>query len=203
MRLILLALLPAALAACGNDGGYGGADGTMPAPGPTMEEAAVAAEESSGTSREMPEAMEGSWTTGTDRGDPSVSFGPEGETLLTLICRSESVDSDGNSLVIQRAISENQGGDTIDFLTSAGNVSIDAVALETDTPMIGGSVDPATNGVATLVNANDVIRVRSGNDEIVVPADEAMKSLVNDCRPEPVAEEEEETEGEAEDETEE
>jgi hypothetical protein len=68
--------------------------------------------------------------------------------------------------------------------------------------MIGGSVDPATNGVATLVNANDVIRVRSGNDEIVVPADDAMKSLVNDCRPEPVAEEEE-TEGEAEDETEE
>ena len=100
---------------------------------------------------------------------------------------------------MQRATSE--GGDTIDFLTSAGNVSIDAVALEMETPMIGGSVDPSTNGVATLVNANDAIRVRSGQDEIVVPAGEEMKTLVDNCRPEPVAEEEE-AEGEMEEETE-
>ena len=88
MRLILLALLPAALAACGDSTGYSNEDGTMPAPGPTMEEAAAEAESNAGVSREMPEPMEGSWTTSTDRGDPSVSFGPEGETLLTLICRS-------------------------------------------------------------------------------------------------------------------
>ena len=49
MRLILLALLPAALAACGNQSGYDSPDGTMPAPGPTMEEAAKAASAQSGT----------------------------------------------------------------------------------------------------------------------------------------------------------
>lgn len=207
MRLILLALLPAALAACGDSTGYSNEDGTMPAPGPTMEEAAAEAESNAGVSREMPEPMEGSWTTSTDRGDPSVSFGPEGETLLTLICRSGATEDESNSLVIQRALSENEAGESIDFLTSAGNVSIDAVALETETPMIGGSIDPAANGVATLINAGDAIRVRSGSDEIVVPADDAMKTLVSDCRPEPEAQPEEEAEGEegetAEEETEE
>ena len=89
-----------------------------------------------------------------------------------------------------------EAGESIDFLTSAGNVSIDAVALETETPMIGGSIDPAANGVATLINAGDAIRVRSGSDEIVVPADDAMKTLVSDCRPEPEAQPEEEAEGE-------
>ena len=200
MRLILLALLPAALAACGNDGGYSSEDGTMPAPEPTMEEAAAEAQSNAGVSSDMPTPMEGSWATSTDRGDPAVSFSSDGETLLTLICRAEQVEGEGKTLVVQRATSE--GGDTIDFLTSAGNVSIDAVALEMETPMIGGSVDPSTNGVATLVNANDAIRVRSGQDEIVVPAGEEMKSLVDDCRPEPVAEEEEEAEGEMEEETE-
>ena len=188
MRLILLALLPAALAACGNEAGYSGEDGTMPAPGPSMEEAAAEAQSNAGVSSDMPTPMEGSWATSTDRGDPAVSFSSEGETLLTLICRAEQVEGEGKTLVVQRATSE--GGDSIDFLTSAGNVSIDAVALEMETPMIGGSVDPATNGVATLVNANDAIRVRSGQDEIVVPAGEEMKTLVNDCRPErPEAEE--------------
>lgn len=199
MRLILLALLPAALAACGNDGGYSSEDGTMPAPEPTMEEAAAEAQSNAGVSSDMPTPMEGSWATSTDRGDPAVSFSSDGDTLLTLICRAEQVEGEGKTLVVQRATSE--GGDTIDFLTSAGNVSIDAVALETETPMIGGSVDPSTNGVATLVNANDAIRVRSGQDEIVVPAGEEMKTLVDNCRPEPVAEEEE-AEGEMEEETE-
>ncbi len=195
MRLILLALLPAALAACGNDGGYSSEDGTMPAPEPTMEEAAAEAH-----SNATP--MEGSWATSTDRGDPAVSFSSDGETLLTLICRAEQVEGQGKTLVVQRATSE--GGDSIDFLTSAGNVSIDAVALEMETPMIGGSVDPSTNGVATLVNANDAIRVRSGQDEIVVPAGEEMKTLVDDCRPErPEAEEEAEGEMDEEAETEE
>lgn len=198
MRLILLALLPAALAACGNDGGYSSEDGTMPAPEPTMEEAAAEAQSNAGVSSDMPTPMEGSWATSTDRGDPAVSFSSDGDTLLTLICRAEQVDGEGKTLVVQRATSE--GGDTIDFLTSAGNVSIDAVALEMETPMIGGSVDPSTNGVATLVNANDAIRVRSGQDEIVVPAGEEMKTLVDNCRPEPVAEEE--AEGELEEETE-
>ena len=198
MRLILLALLPAALAACGNDGGYSSEDGTMPAPEPTMEEAAAEAQSNAGVSSDMPTPMEGSWATSTDRGDPAVSFSSDGDTLLTLICRAEQVDGEGKTLVVQRATSE--GGDTIDFLTSAGNVSIDAVALEMETPMIGGSVDPSTNGVATLVNANDAIRVRSGQDEIVVPAGEEMKPLVDNCRPEPVAEEE--AEGELEEETE-
>lgn len=202
MRLILLALLPAALAACGNEGGYSGEDGTMPAPGPSMEEAAAEAQSNAGVSSDMPTPMEGSWATSTDRGDPAVSFSSEGETLLTLICRAEQVEGEGKTLVVQRATSD--GGDSIDFLTSAGNVSIDAVALEMETPMIGGSVDPATNGVATLVNANDAIRVRSGQDEIVVPAGEEMKTLVNDCRPErPEAEEEAEGEMDEEAETEE
>lgn len=202
MRLILLALLPAALAACGNEGGYSGEDGTMPAPGPSMEEAAAEAQSNAGVSSDMPTPMEGSWATSTDRGDPAVSFSSDGETLLTLICRAEQVEGEGKTLVVQRATSE--GGDSIDFLTSAGNVSIDAVALEMETPMIGGSVDPATNGVATLVNANDAIRVRSGQDEIVVPAGEEMKTLVNDCRPErPEAEEEAEGEMDEEAETEE
>ena len=188
MRLILLALLPAALAACGNDGGYSSEDGTMPAPEPTMEEAAAEAQSNAGVSSDMPTPMEGSWATSIDRGDPAVSFSSDGDALLTLICRAEQVEGEGKTLVVQRATSE--GGDSIDFLTSAGNVSIDAVALEMETPMIGGSVDPATNGVATLVNANDAIRVRSGQDEIVVPAGEEMKTLVNDCRPErPEAEE--------------
>lgn len=199
MRLILLALLPAALAACGNDGGYSSEDGTMPAPEPTMEEAAAEAQSNAGVSSDMPTPMEGSWATYTDRGDPAASFSSDGETLLTLICRAEQVEGEGKTLVVQRAT--NEGGDTIDFLTSAGNVSIDAVALEMETPMIGGSVDPSTNGVATLVNANDAIRVRSGQDEIVVPAGEEMKTLVDNCRPEPVAEEEE-AEGEMEEETE-
>ena len=199
MRLILLALLPAALAACGNDGGYSSEDGTMPAPEPTMEEAAAEAQSNAGVSSDMPTPMEGSWATSTDRGDPAVSFSSDGDTLLTLICRAEQVEGEGKTLVVQRATSE--GGDTIDFLTSAGNVSIDAVALEMETPMIGGSVDPSTNGVATLVNANDAIRVRSGQDEIVVPAGEEMKTLVDNCRPEPVAEEKE-AEGEMEEETE-
>ena len=202
MRLILLALLPAALAACGNEGGYSGEDGTMPAPGPSMEEAAAEAQSNAGVSSDMPTPMEGSWATSTDRGDPAVSFSSEGETLLTLICRAEQVEGEGKTLVVQRATSE--GGDSIDFLTSAGNVSIDAVALEMETPMIGGSVDPATNGVATLVNANDAIRVRSGQDEIVVPAGEEMKTLVDDCRPErPEAEEAAEGEMDEEAETEE
>ncbi|HIG23628.1 hypothetical protein [Henriciella sp.] len=202
MRLILLALLPAALAACGNDGGYSSEDGTMPAPEPTMEEAAAEAQSNAGVSSDMPTPMEGSWATSTDRGDPAVSFSSDGETLLTLICRAEQVEGQGKTLVVQRATSE--GGDSIDFLTSAGNVSIDAVALEMETPMIGGSVDPSTNGVATLVNANDAIRVRSGQDEIVVPAGEEMKTLVDDCRPErPEAEEEAEGEMDEEAETEE
>ncbi|HIK63994.1 MAG TPA: hypothetical protein EYG02_03060 [Henriciella marina] len=202
MRLILLALLPAALAACGNDGGYSSEDGAMPAPEPTMEEAAAEAQSNAGVSSDMPTPMEGSWATSTDRGDPAVSFSSDGETLLTLICRAEQVEGQGKTLVVQRATSE--GGDSIDFLTSAGNVSIDAVALEMETPMIGGSVDPSTNGVATLVNANDAIRVRSGQDEIVVPAGEEMKTLVDDCRPErPEAEEEAEGEMDEEAETEE
>lgn len=201
MRLILLALLPAALAACGNDGGYSSEDGTMPAPEPTMEEAAAEAQSNAGVSSEMPTPMEGSWATSTDRGDPAVSFTSDGETLLTLICRAEQVEGEGKTLVVQRAISEGEGGESIDFLTSAGNVSIDAVALEMDTPMIGGSVDPATNGVATLVNANDAIRVRSGQDEIVVPAGNEMKTLVDDCRPERPEADEEEAEGESDAET--
>lgn len=197
MRLILLALLPAALAACGNESGYSGADGTMPAPGPTMEEAAKAAAAQSGTTNMSElEPMSGEWTTAADRGDPSASFSAGGETLLTLICRSGASEDDANSLVVQRMISEDTGGETIDFLTSAGNTSISAVALETETPTIGGSIDPSENGVSTLANANNAIRVRSGEDEIIIPASEEMKTLINDCRPAPQAPAEDEADTE-------
>jgi hypothetical protein len=57
-----------------------------------------------------------------------------------------------------------------------------------DTPMVGGTIDAGANGMATLANAGDVIRVQTGDDEIVVPASDAMKAVVNDCRPEPEAE---------------
>lgn len=188
MRLILLALLPAALAACGNQSGYDSPDGTMPAPGPTMEEAAKAASAQSGTTNITDlEPMAGEWTTAADRGDPSASFSASGETLFTVICRSGAAEGESSSLVVQRMISEDMGGDTIDFLTSAGNASVSAVALETETPAIGGSIDPSTNGVATLANANNAIRVRSGEDEIVIPASEEMKSVINECRPAPEA----------------
>lgn len=188
MRLILLALLPAALAACGGESGYSGTDGTMPAPGPSMEEAADAAAAKSGTTNIADlEPMSGDWTTGTDRGDASASFSAGGETLLTVICRSGAGEDDENSLVVQRMISEDRGGESIDFLTSAGNTSISAVALELDTPAIGGSINASANGVSTLANANDAIRVRSGDDEIIIPASEEMKSLINDCRPEAAA----------------
>jgi len=115
MRLILLALLPAALAACGNDGGYSSEDGTMPAPEPTMEEAAAEAQSNAGVSSDMPTPMEGSWATSTDRGDPAVSFSSDGDTLLTLICRAEQVEGEGKTLVVQRAT--NEGGDTIEPCT--------------------------------------------------------------------------------------
>lgn len=199
MRLILLALLPAALAACGNDGGGAAPEGTMPAPEPTMEEAADAAAAESGTTGGTPaEAMQGEWSTASDRGDPSATFTSGDEALFTVICRSGAAEGEAGSLVVQRMIDAEMAGDTIDFLTSAGNASVEAVALDTETPTIGGSIDPAANGVATLANANDAIRVRTGDNEIVIPASDEMKTVINDCRPEPEvpAEDEEAVEGE-------
>ena len=123
-------------------------------------------------------------------------FGPENsEAVFKVICRSGSMEDEGNSLVFQRAVSADVAGDTIDFLTSAGNGSVDAVALDMETPMVGGSLDPASNVAATLANASGQLRVRTGTDEIVIPLSDEMQTVVDDCRPEPaVAEEADDTE---------
>ena len=196
MRLVLLALLPAALAACGSE--MSSDRETMPAPEPTMEEAAAAAAEASGTSSSADiQAMEGEWSTSTDRGDASISFSSGDEMLFNVICRSAEGEGAVNTVVFQLAVEE---GDTIDLLTSAGNVSIPAVALDEGSPMIGGALDANINAVGTIANANGPIRVQAGGEEIVIPADQAMKDLINECRPETVVEEEpaegEEAEGE-------
>ncbi|WP_084420113.1 hypothetical protein [Henriciella litoralis] len=183
MRLILLALLPAALAACGNEPAQTG--DTMPAPSQSDP-----AEATDTASVETPavntQTMDGVWVTADDRGDPSAMFGPENsEAVFKVICRSSSVEGEGNSLVFQRAISGEAAGDTLDFLTSAGNGSIDIVPLDMETPMVGGSLDPASNVAATLANADGALRVRTSSDEIVIPLSDEMQTVVDDCRPEP------------------
>ena len=186
MRLILLALLPAALAACGDNASVD-PDATMPAPEASLEEAAQQTQEEP---EAVVETLDGVWVTASDRGDPAARFGPEAsEAIFSVICRSSSIEGETDTLVFQRTLTEVEAGETIDFLTSAGNASVDAVALDTEIPTIGGSLDPAATGAATLANASETMRVRSGTSDITIPVSEELKTVINDCRPEPVVEE--------------
>ena len=185
MRLIYLALLPAALVACEK---HTDLEGTMPAPEATVTEDA-AADDTPAPEPVNSRAIDGVWTTGEDSGNAMVMYAPEdGPSVFEVVCREQGEDGAQNVLTLRRAATQNEAGDTLDVFTSAGSGAIGASFLEGDNPMVGGNIDPNGSLGTALANGTGEIRVKTGTSEYTFETSPELKALVDSCRPEIVVE---------------
>ena len=186
MRHLSLSLAALALAACG--GGSVDPDARMPTPHPEGSDGSVtsiqlADFEYAVTSTEATDdAMEGEWETTTISRAPAAVFSDiDGEAQLAVVCQSGE-EGQANSVSMLRYLPDDyelSEQSSIAIYTSAGSKAYVAA----DNPV---NITTSINDYfATMMgSAKGVIRVVIDDSDVAtIPASEAARQIVADCRP--------------------
>lgn len=178
MRHLILALLPAALVACGGTEGPSqrGASGCGPASRCAKPAAAQAA-----PAVQLTEAT-GTWTQ-TAGSTPRVTFASlEGEPIFSVACMPANAETGAPVLKIQTVTNANAPAERIEIYTSSSNAAVVANPAAEPGCVLGYA---ETGGAVhyALARGAGVIRIVSGTRANTFQTNPMMKQLIDACHP--------------------
>lgn len=178
MRHLVIALLPAALVACGASGAANEQTAAAAAkPAAAKAEAAKPA----ATPVKVVEAS-GTWSQ-TSGGTPRVTFtSAEGEEIFSVACLPANAESGAPMLEIQTVTPANAPGERIDIFTSSSNAAIVANPAAEPGRVLGYAETGGTVHYALARGAGE-IKVVAGTRATTFQTDPMMKQLIDACHP--------------------
>lgn len=177
MRHLILALLPAALVACG---------GTE---APRNEAPAAAAQQAAAKPAATPAApavqlteATGTWTQ-TGGSTPRVTFAStEGEAIFSVACMPANEETGAPMLEIQTVTPANAPGERIEIYTSSSNAAVVANPAAEPGRVLGYAETGGTVHYALARGAGE-IRIVSGTRATSFQTNPMMKQLIDACHP--------------------
>lgn len=177
MRHLILALLPAALAACG---GTEAPRNEAPA-APAQQTAAKPAASPATPAVQVTEAT-GTWTQ-TTGSTPRVTFASaEGEPIFSVACMPANAETGAPMLEIQTVTAANAPGERIEIYTSSSNAAVVANPAAEPGRVLGYAETGGTVHYALARGAGE-IKVVSGTRANTFQTNPMMKQLIDACLP--------------------
>lgn len=177
MRHLILALLPAALVACGgteaprNDAPAAAAQQAAAKPAAAQAAPAVQLTEATGT-----------WTQ-TAGSTPRVTFASlEGEPIFSVACMPATAETGAPMLEIQTVTAANAPAERIEIYTSSSNAAVVANPAAEPGRVLGYAETGGTVHYA-LARGAGVIRIVSGTRATTFQTNPMMKQLIDACHP--------------------
>lgn len=178
MRNLVLAILPAALAACGAQAPTN--ESQAAAAAATAQPAAKAAAQPAAPVQ-VTEAT-GTWTQ-TGGATPRVTFASaEGEALFSVACLPVNAETGAPMLEIQTVTAVDAPAERIDIFTSSSNAAVVANPAAEPGRVLGYAETGGTVHYALARGAGE-IKVVSGNRATTFQTDPMMKQLIDACHP--------------------
>ncbi len=177
MRHLILALLPAALVACGGTE----APRTEAPAEPAQQAAAEPAAAPATPAGPVTEAT-GTWTQ-TTGSTPRVTFASaEGEPLFSVACMPANAETGAPMLEIQTVTNANAPGERIEIYTSSSNAAVVANPAAEPGRVLGYAETGGTVHYALARGAGE-IKVVSGTRANTFQTNPMMKQLIDACHP--------------------
>ena len=177
MRQLVLALLPAALAACG---GTEAPRNEVP-PAPAQQAAAKPAATPVAPAVQLTEAN-GTWSQ-TSGSTPRVTFtSTEGEDLFSVACLPANTETGAPMLEIQTVTPANAPAERIDIFTSSSNAAVVANPAAEPGRVLGYAETGGTVHYALARGAGE-IKIVSGTRATTFQTNPMMKQLIDACHP--------------------
>ena len=177
MRHLILALLPAALVACG---GTEAPRNEAPAAA-AQQAAAKPAAAQAAPAVQLTEAT-GTWTQ-TAGSTPRVTFASlEGEPIFSVACMPATAETGAPMLEIQTVTAANAPAERIEIYTSSSNAAVVANPAAEPGRVLGYAETGGTVHYA-LARGAGVIRIVSGTRATTFQTNPMMKQLIDACHP--------------------
>lgn len=176
MRNLIITLIPAALAACGNASAPAAEAPEASAKPPAQQAQAEKPEPKPAT--QITEAA-GTWS----RSGKSVVYAAaDGAPLFSAKCLAASEDLGGPALELTSISSADEAAGSIDIFTSAGNARVDARPDKTPGTAFGVT-DTVGQAPYVLAAGSGEIRIVSGTKGVTFETDQMLEDLIESCRP--------------------
>lgn len=176
MRNLLIALLPAALVACGATSAP-----AAEAPAAATQPAKQAEAKPAAPAVQLTEAT-GTWTQ-TRGANPRVTFASaQGEALFSVACLAATPETGAPMLEIQTVTAANAPGERIEIYSSSSNAAVVSNPADAPGRVLGYAETGGTAHYALARGAGE-LKIVSGNRATTFPTDPMLKQLIDACRP--------------------
>lgn len=176
MRNLLIALIPAALVACGGE--------QPPAPEAPVAAAPVQAQTAQRPAAPAVQVTEASgvWSQ-TSGGSPRATFTSlDGEPLFSVACLPANAETGAPMLEIQAVTAPNTPAERIEIYTSSSNAAVVANPAAEPGRVLGYAETGSTAHYALARGAGE-IKVVAGTRATTFPTDQMLKQLIDACVP--------------------